>query len=472
MKTSLNVLIAFLLLQTANAVGQKNFDSKIGCQISSNSEFVSGLTGNVYYYPWLSYNTQKNSGSQNSVLYTTEAYLSGGYIGDGSIITEDHTEYTKPGIIATGVTATELYFRNDKPCSSDGNCNGEVWLELDYFTNSDGSALSVPFKQFAFHMNGYIVPNITGQYTLNLKYIDDLGIMNIGSSGFDSPNCCSNYSPTGDVSGNNTFQSIWNPTGPTGTNQAVLQLVAGVAYPIEFFYVNRGAAGAMQFEYTDPNGDVHQTFDGFVYHLSSEAVCNYVEKHVVTMEWDQSTTSHSSSSSTDILTQTNTYLTGNPITYTGTLIEETEIVYVPIPTVTTYWTGLDTSTSTSYLTTTDTDGSSITSSVIYIRTPEQTTTQLWTGTYTHTTDGSNTVTSPIVIVQTPTSTVTKPWTGTYTSTITTNVVTDTSTTTSECCYPLATDGKDITSTIVVVETPGSTITTPLDWYMDTVHHHL
>ncbi|KAF0268091.1 hypothetical protein FOG48_02835 [Hanseniaspora uvarum] len=148
----------------------------------------------------------------------------------------------------------------------------------------------------------------------------------------------------------------------------------------------------MQFEYTDPNGDVHQTFDGFVYHLSSEAVCNYVEKHVVTMEWDQSTTSHSSSSSTDILTQTNTYLTGNPITYTGTLIEETEIVYVPIPTVTTYWTGLDTSTSTSYLTTTDTDGSSITSSVIYIRTPEQTTTQLWTGTYTHTTDGSVTTT--------------------------------------------------------------------------------
>ena len=124
-----------------------------------------------------------------------------------------------------------------------------------------------------------------------------------------------------------------------------MYLFAGVAYPIEIFYVNRGAAGGMDFQYTDPNGVTRRSFDGFVYHLSSEAVCNYVEKHVVTMEWDQSTTSHSSTSSTDILTQTNSYLTDRPITYTGTVIKETEIVYVPIPTVTTYWTGLDTSTS-------------------------------------------------------------------------------------------------------------------------------
>jgi hypothetical protein len=51
MSSYLNVLIAVLLLQTVNAVGQQSFDSKIGCQISNKLEFVSGLKGNVYYYP-------------------------------------------------------------------------------------------------------------------------------------------------------------------------------------------------------------------------------------------------------------------------------------------------------------------------------------------------------------------------------------------------------------------------------------
>ena len=425
------ILIAVLFLQAVKAIGEQTIDDKIGCQINNNMEFLSGLTGSVYYYPWYSYDTQSETGVQNIDLYTNVTYLSGGYVGDGSIIAQAHSVYTKAGVVANNVNASRLYFGNSNPCAADGTCSGEVWLNLDYFTKSDGSAVSVPFKQFAFHMNGYLVPNITGEYTLNLKYIDDLAIMNIGSHGFHVPNCCNNYSPTGDVSGNNTIQSIWTSSGPSGINQIVLQLVAGVAYPIEFFFVNRGGAGGMQFEYTDPNGNVRQTLDGFVYHLSSDAVCNYVEKHVITMEWDQSTTSHSSSSSTDILTQTNTYLTGNPITYTGTLVEETEIVYVPIPTVTTYWTGSYTSSSTSYVTTTDTDGSSITSSVIYIRTPEKTSTKLWTGTYTYTTDGSvittdssgNTITSPIKIVQTPTPTVTTQWTGTFITTITSNKVT-------------------------------------------------
>ena len=272
--------------------------------------------------------------------------MSGGYIGDGPIITAAHSVYTKAGVV-NDVFEWELYFRNDDPCAKDGPCDDEVWIDLDYFTHSDGTNVSVPFKQFVFHMNGYIVPNITGEYVLDVKYIDDLAIMNIGSNGFDSPNCCNNYSPTGDVSGNNTIQSIWTGSGPSGINQAVLNLVAGVAYPVEFFFVNRGGAGAMQFQYTDPNGDVHQSFEGFIYHFGTEAVCNYVEKHVFTLEWDQSTTSTSSLSATSILTQTNSYLSSSAVTYSGTNIDETEIIYVPIPTITTFWTGLSTSISTS-----------------------------------------------------------------------------------------------------------------------------
>ncbi|KAL6931870.1 hypothetical protein ACO0R3_003337, partial [Hanseniaspora guilliermondii] len=419
-------------------------------------ELSSGFSGSIYYYPWQSYDPKTSTGVQNTDLYNTEAYLSGGYVGDGSIITQDHTVYTKPGVVANDVTATEIYFRNDDPCGTDGNCNGETWIDLDYFTNTDGTAVSVPFKQFAFHMTGYMIPNITGQYIINLNYIDDLAIINIGSNGFKSPNCCGGYSPTSDVSGNNTIQSYWASTGPSGINKVALQLVAGIAYPIEVFYVNRGGAGGMQLEYTDPNGDSHTSFEGFVYHLANTAVCNYIEKHVTTIEWDHSSTLYTSTSDSNFLTETNSYLTDSAVTFTGTLVEETDIVYVPIPTVKTYWTGLNNVTSTSYSVTTDSDGSHITSSIIYIRTPESTTTQLWSGSFTSTTtslsvttgsDGKPT-TSPIVVVETPESTTTIPWTGTGTTTVTSSVVTT------------GTDGKPTTSPIVVLETPESTTIQP------------
>lgn len=206
MKTYYNILVALLMMQTANAVGSQNFDSKIGCQINNGMDLVSGLAGSVYYYTWRSYNSVATSGSNNFELYTTEAYLSGSYIGDGSIMDKDHTVFTSPGVIANDVTATELYFSEPNTCDSDGNCRAEVWMDLPYFSNSDGTNVSGPIKTFTLHMNGYIIPEITGQYTLNLAYIDDLAIINVGSSNFKNTNCCDNFSPTGDVSGANKIQ--------------------------------------------------------------------------------------------------------------------------------------------------------------------------------------------------------------------------------------------------------------------------
>ncbi|KAF0268795.1 hypothetical protein FOG48_02142 [Hanseniaspora uvarum] len=455
MRKNLNFLFAFLFVKTVNGVGEEFLENKIGCQINNDMELVSGLTGSVYYYPWKSYNTQSQSGVQNTNLYNSKEYLSGGYVGDGSIIAEDHTVYTKAGVVANDVTASELYFRNDDPCTPEGVCNGEVWLDLDHFTNSDGSAVSVPFKQFTFHMNGYIVPNVTGEYTLNLNYIDDLAIINIGANGFDSPNCCSNYSPTGDVSGNNKIQSIWAPNGPTGINEVSMILVAGVAYPIEFFFVNRGGAGAIEFEFTDPNGVVHRSFDGFIYHLSSKSVCNYVKKNVITIEWDQPVTSYTTSTSGTVLTRTNTYISDRPVTFSGTLINEDEIIYIPIPHVTTHWTGTSTTSFTSYYVTTGTNGSPTSSSIIVIETPLKTTTTHWTGTGTTTvtsdfvttgTDGSPT-SSTIIVIETPLKTTTTHWTGTGTTTVTSDFVTT------------GTDGSPTSSTIIVIETPLKTTTT-------------
>lgn len=128
-------------------------------------------------------------------------------------------------------------------------------------------------------------------------------------------------------------------SSPFGTNQVVLQLVTGVAYPIEFLYVNRGVPTVMKFEYIEPSGDVHKSFNGGFFHLESDFVCDYVQKHVVTIEWDQPSTSFSSLSKVDLLVKTNIYFPDSPVTLTGTLIEQDEIIYVPISTVTTYWTG-------------------------------------------------------------------------------------------------------------------------------------
>lgn len=89
-------------------------------------------------------------------------------------------------------------------------------------------------------MNGYIVPSTSGTYKLTLEYINDVGIINLGSSSYKFPSCCNNYIPTGNVDGDNLVKSIWASDGPTGTNQIVVKLVAGVAYPNKFFYFNKG----------------------------------------------------------------------------------------------------------------------------------------------------------------------------------------------------------------------------------------
>ena len=100
MQTVLSVLyFTFLFLYTAEAVGEKSFDSKIGCKINNDMTLVSGLKGSVYYYPWASYTPSSRSGNQNLILYTSKSYLSGGYIGDGPIITAAHSVYTKADVV-------------------------------------------------------------------------------------------------------------------------------------------------------------------------------------------------------------------------------------------------------------------------------------------------------------------------------------------------------------------------------------
>ncbi|OBA26879.1 hypothetical protein HANVADRAFT_24164, partial [Hanseniaspora valbyensis NRRL Y-1626] len=247
-----NFIKSFFLLflssiKSAEAEGFSDLGGIYGCSISSSSEKISGFKGNAYYYPWLSYDTGSGVGVQNQQLYTTGDYLNGGYVGNGDIITQDHTtDFTVPNIIAENVTASIINFNN-----------ADVY----------GSSLLVPISNFAFHVTGYMIPETSGSYTISMGYIDDLGIINIGSGKFLSQNCCNNFVSSGDVGGNNTVESVWSYEGPTGVNVISADLVANVAYPISIFYVNRGNLGSMSLTYTDPSGEVHSDFSGFVYHF-------------------------------------------------------------------------------------------------------------------------------------------------------------------------------------------------------------
>ncbi|OBA25426.1 hypothetical protein HANVADRAFT_11931, partial [Hanseniaspora valbyensis NRRL Y-1626] len=205
-----------------------------------------GFKGNAYYYPWSSYNYAAKKGSQNTKLYTQSSYLNGGYVGSGKVITSGHTaDYTVPNVIAYDITATNLSYSNSGLCET-SQCSGN----------------------WGFHMTGYIIPPTTGNYTISLGYVDDLGILNLGAGKFLSGNCCGNFDITGDISGTNTVQSIWSSSGPTGTNQITAYLYAGVSYPVEVFHVNRGALGAITLTYKDPSGVVSSNFGGIVYHYN------------------------------------------------------------------------------------------------------------------------------------------------------------------------------------------------------------
>lgn len=65
------------------AAGLSALGSIYDCSIPSSSTKISGFKGDVFYYPWSSYDTESNIGSQNQDLYTTDGYLDGGYVGSG-----------------------------------------------------------------------------------------------------------------------------------------------------------------------------------------------------------------------------------------------------------------------------------------------------------------------------------------------------------------------------------------------------
>ncbi|OBA24826.1 hypothetical protein HANVADRAFT_27957, partial [Hanseniaspora valbyensis NRRL Y-1626] len=252
----------------SEAVGTADEGYVNGCNIygaspsSGSGSFVSGWEGNIYYYPWASYNSATGKVVTNKTLYLTEYYLNGGYAGTNAWYSSSYTpDKTKPGIIANYVTANILSFSYSTSTSQ-----YEVWGTLSNVYQS-GAPVTVSVTNFAMFLNAYLVPTTTGVYSFNLGYIDDLAIVNLGD-GVSQIACCSIAQLDTAQAIPHTqsqIESIWTAYGPSGTNTFTVTLTAGYMYPISFFYVNRAGEGGYDFTYTDPSGVTHSDWSSLAY---------------------------------------------------------------------------------------------------------------------------------------------------------------------------------------------------------------
>ena len=140
-------------------------------------------------------------------------------------------------------------------------------------------------------MVGFIIPTQSGKYTFHLNYIDDIGIVSVGSGLQNSADCCSNFNASGQVLEDAKISASWTESGPSSTNVLDITLLKGVAYPISVFYLNVGGLGAISASYIDPNGVNHTDFGGFVYNKKDTSSCAYASITTSTLPWGQSKTS-------------------------------------------------------------------------------------------------------------------------------------------------------------------------------------
>lgn len=332
----LSVLLYFNLNTLSIAIGSSYLGNIGGCSIDSvTPEFYRSFSGVIFYYPWESYDTVKNKGVYNTANILNSQYLDGGYTGTGNIISQYHSVFTRPGLIAEQAFASTIKLNATKFCGKrvDGCANVEVWNTLQNFYYTGYKKVVAPITNFGFHMTSLLVPPTTGNYTITLNYVEDVGIVSLGSGNLLSESCCDNYSPTGSATANNKIYSNWTTSGPSGVNQITAYLYKGVSYPISIFYANVGNLGAIDLTYTDPSGTIQSDFSKILDGHFDIRDCSYKNIFETTLPWDQLTTA-STTKSLQTTTQVLNTLVTPQVTYTEIIKIENRIVYTPIPTIT------------------------------------------------------------------------------------------------------------------------------------------
>lgn len=257
-------------------------DTINGCIANSVKLDVDGLVGGIYYYPWSNYMYGENTLD----VYQT-SYQEGGYAINANIVTENDGHFLlEPATVANNVRITNFTY-NYNPITT-----VEVWVEHPNFYTTDGTNPNVPITNYVFSVNGYVVPKVSGNYTFDLGFTDDVSFFSIGD-GHTMFGCCQ---PPNQIFGVNSSKAqmyrVYQVSGTVITY--TVNLIAGYAYPVNIWYANLVVGSDFSFTYTGPDGVTHEDWTGFAYSsysLDQDKDCYVVNAKESTVLWNGNTTS-------------------------------------------------------------------------------------------------------------------------------------------------------------------------------------
>lgn len=367
MKRSLNI---FLFLGTLIKNLKANDPTAAAC-IVDPSKLVSGLIGNVYYYPW-----EDDNYGYNDAFSEGGEFLDGVYASNPNIITAyDSHSLTDYATVAENILSTVFEFSSEQY-----NNDEEVWAENPTLLNKDGSPVTIPVTNYVMSLNGYLIPPVSGVYQFVLENVETGLILSIGN-GFAPFGCCETPDQTKGLTNANPLVQVFN----TGVNQAQMNLVAGYAYPINILYANNQGGSSYGLSYYEPSSqDLHSDWTGFAwssYDLSGESIC-FSEHHTVFNTVPSTTFTTSTSTALITTTATNDDLL---IVFTETAISEKLIINEIDPFVlqtSTHFIAYAGSTTATLLTLKSTVSSSILQARVDVEVPLSTSTSTVTSYYT------------------------------------------------------------------------------------------
>ncbi|CAR23009.1 uncharacterized protein KLTH0D17050g [Lachancea thermotolerans CBS 6340] len=306
-------LLLVLLVRVSHAA-QVDGGAILGC---NPSQVTKGFSVSYYSLPLT------KTGSCWNPVYSQDSYLHGGYetFGNGKLGS------------SSGVTNVSFY-TGTKGFSSCGTVNALLPPNWNYDK-------PISLSNFSMLLTGYFLPPVTGTYSLDVAYVDDLAYINVGAG--SAFNCCQVASSSSNP-GPFILQTKW----PDTSSSVKIDLVAGYYYPIRFFFTNRNYAGGLKFYFTSPDGVQHTTWDDYIFSATDGDRCD-IKPESSTSYWTRS----DSSTYTVVSTYTNTK---GDLTTGQVVVEEIPTTYTVSTTTTQQWTGTETVTSTSLFTTTGTDG--------------------------------------------------------------------------------------------------------------------
>jgi len=224
---------------------------------------------------------------ENTVDVYQTSYQEGGYAINANIVTENDGHFLlEPATVANNVRITNFTY-NYNPITT-----VEVWVEHPNFYTTDGTNPNVPITNYVFSVNGYVVPKVSGNYTFDLGFTDDVSFFSIGD-GHTMFGCCQ---PPNQIFGVNSSEAqmyrVYQVSGTVITY--TVNLIAGYAYPVNIWYANLVVGSDFSFTYTGPDGVTHEDWTGFAYNLYSldqDKECYVVNAKESTALWNGNTTS-------------------------------------------------------------------------------------------------------------------------------------------------------------------------------------